>query len=135
MARRFQFSLRTALLLVFVIALVAWPTTSVLRSYLASRGLVPVAGYVEYNGQPLGNATVTFIPTRPGAKALRGTTDAAGHFQTETPATPGAYGIAVAAANGGTTAAIKAKYTTTGTSGLIVVIRPGDNRFRFFLGD
>lgn len=53
MSRRIQFSLRATLIAIFVIALIAWPTSSWMRTYLANRGLVRVAGRVTFKGQPL----------------------------------------------------------------------------------
>jgi hypothetical protein len=50
MARRFQFSLRTLFWLWLAIAIVVWPTASLLRSYLAERGLVPVTGLITLKG-------------------------------------------------------------------------------------
>lgn len=136
MTRRFQFSLRTALLLVFVMALLAWPTASLLRSYLANRGLVPVAGLLVFKGAPVSNATITFTPKLAGAKPVRGTTDAGGRFQTDTPAAPGAYTIAVGEAAGGASTRIPPRYTSAATSGLVVEIHPaGNNQFDFLLVD
>ncbi|HEV3021136.1 MAG TPA: hypothetical protein VGX76_01665 [Pirellulales bacterium] len=132
MGRRFQFSLRTALLLV----LVAGPTASVLRTYLANRGLVPITGLVVLKGKPLANAAITLVPQVPGPKPVRGTTDAAGRFQTETPATPGTYGVAIAEATGGASSRISPKLKSNAMSGLVVEVQAGlDNELFFSLSD
>jgi hypothetical protein len=93
MARRLQFSLRTALVLVFVIALVAWPTTSWLRSYLANRGLVPVKGRVTYRGQPLQDAKVLMVPMKAGGRPIEVVTNGVGEM--ESLAMPGDYTVGI----------------------------------------
>jgi hypothetical protein len=132
MARRFQFSLRIALLLVFVLALIAWPTSDWLRAYLANKGLVPVNGSIWHSGKGLANATITFIPLQPGAKSVRGATKTSGSFQTETLVTPGDYIVVVAENSAATAPRVPPKYANATTSPLRVTISAtGDNHFHF----
>ena len=54
----------------------------------------PVAGSVTYNGQPLANAVVTFIPS--SGRPTAGITNAQGEFTLPTGALPGANKVTVA---------------------------------------
>jgi hypothetical protein len=61
---------------------------------------VPVKGVVTYNGKPLANAFVQFIPEDGGGRDASGTTDANGAFQLSTfrpndGALPGSYKVTV----------------------------------------
>jgi hypothetical protein len=48
------------------------------------QGLARVSGRVRYNGQPLANATVTFVPEEQGARTASGTTDNKGYYRLTT---------------------------------------------------
>jgi hypothetical protein len=61
---------------------------------------VPVKGVVTFDGKPLPNATVLFIPQEPGGRDAHGTTDDDGVFVLSTAgsadgALPGAYKVTV----------------------------------------
>jgi hypothetical protein len=63
---------------------------------------VPVTGTITYNGKPLANAAIAFVPFGAGANAATGTTNASGNFilttfKTDDGAIPGTYGISIAA--------------------------------------
>jgi hypothetical protein len=133
MSRPFQFSLRTALLLIFVIALVAWPCSVWLRTYLANRGLVAVKGLVTFKGQPLLGAKVILVPATVAAKPVQGVTNISGVFQTETLARPGDYGVVIV---GPASRSVPAKYTNAATSGMVVTVSAtGQNDLAFNLID
>jgi len=132
MSRRFQFSLRIALLLVFAIALAAWPSSIWLRTYLANRGLVPVKGRVTFKGAPLDNAKVILMPVKSGAKPVQGVTKADGTYEMETLAAPGEYGVAIEAGTRG----VPPKYSSATTSALVVAVSAtGQNDLAFDLAD
>lgn len=134
MAHRLQFSLRTALALVFVIALVAWPTSTWLRTYLANRGLVPVTGRVTFKGQPLQDAKVVMVP-RGGGKPVEGVTDATGAYELGRPAKPGDYAVGITE-NGRVKRGLSPKFADGSMSGLPVCVRDsGMNTFDFDLSD
>ncbi|MGH7140708.1 MAG: hypothetical protein ACREHD_33670 [Pirellulales bacterium] len=135
MPRRFQFSLRAALTLVFFIALIAWPTSVWLRTYLANRGLVPVKGCVVFKGQPLQDAKVVMNPLKPGRKALQGVTNARGDYETDTLASPGEYAVSIAEL-GPTKRGLPLKYGDASMSGLTISVSAGgQNQFDFALSD
>lgn len=135
LARPLQFSLRAALIAIFVIALISWPASRWLRTYLANRGLVPVMGRVTFKGQPLANAKVVLVPRAPGKKPAQGVTDAAGFYRTETLVKPGEYtvGITELGVGGGR---VPSKYADGSMSGLTVSINDnGENHLAFDLRD
>ena len=134
MARRIQFSLRTLFWLWLAIAIVVWPTASLLRSYLATRGLVPVTGVVTLRGQPVANATVALVSPKPGAKSVKGVTGPQGRFALEALVAPGEYTVVIT--DGGThpTQRIPSVFNSVATSGLKVEVRAtGDNQVNFEL--
>lgn len=45
------------------------------------KGLVPVKGTVQYDNQPLCNATISLQPENPGQRAAAGSSDASGNFK------------------------------------------------------
>jgi hypothetical protein len=49
-----------------------------------SHGLAPVSGTVLYNGQPLANAVVGFVPAEGGGRGANGTTDKNGNYRLTT---------------------------------------------------
>ena len=57
-----------------------WVMTSVVVLAGCGGGLVPVAGTVTLDGEPVAGAKVTFIPAGPGIPAT-GTTDATGRYE------------------------------------------------------
>ncbi|HQU45560.1 MAG: hypothetical protein B7Z73_09225 [Planctomycetia bacterium 21-64-5] len=131
MNRRFQFSLRTALLAVFIIALVARPTSIWVRNYLANRGLVPVKGIVTFKGQPLKDALVVMVPAT-GGKPVQGVTNASGDYEIETLVMPGAYKVSITQAGPGNR--VPPKYASASMSGLTInVSASGQNHFPFDL--
>jgi hypothetical protein len=48
------------------------------------KGLAPVSGTVTYNGKPLANASLAFLPDEQGARGASGTTDANGSYRLTT---------------------------------------------------
>ncbi|HVX09797.1 MAG TPA: carboxypeptidase-like regulatory domain-containing protein [Pirellulales bacterium] len=135
MARRPQFSLHTALVLVFVIALVTWPSSVWIRHYLANRGLVPVKGSVVFKGQPLKDAQVVLIPAQAGGKPLQGRTDARGDYEMDRLVAPGEYTVTITEV-GSAKRGLSPKYASATMSGLTVfVAAKGPNHFVFQLTD
>lgn len=131
MPSRLQFSLRTALIAVFVLALVTWPTSRWLRTYLANRGLVPVTGRVIYRGQPL-LAKVVLTPVAGGVTS-QGMTKADGTYELESFVRPGDYAVGITEA-GTAQRGLPRKFADGSTSGLMVsVSERGSNHFRFDL--
>ena len=129
MARRLQFSLRTTLLLVFVIALLVRPANKWIRTYVLNRGLVSVKGQVFFKGQPLPDAKVLLVAVTPGAKPVQGVTNAGGTY--ETLATPGSYAVGIVEVGTGKRG-VSAKYATPSTSGLTVSLgATGENYLDF----
>lgn len=122
MSRRFQFSLRTALLVVFLIALAAWPTTRWLRTYIANRGLAVVKGSVTLKGKPLDNAKIIWFPWK-GGKPAEAVTNAAGIYELDPPIKPGQYAIGITDAVG--EGRIPPKYADGSTSGITVYVQEG----------
>ena len=113
-------------------ALIAWPTSDWLRTYLANKGLVPVNGSIWHSGKGLTNATITFVPLEPGAKPVRGATKTSGSFQTETLVAPGDYVVVVAENSAPTPPRVPPQYTSAVTSPLRVRIgATADNHFHF----
>ena len=134
MTRRFQFSLRTTLLLVFVIALVTWPSSIWLRSYLANRGLVPVKGRVIFKGQPLQDAQVVMAPVKAGGKPVQGLTNARGEYEMEAPLLPGQYTVSITEM-GATKRLLSLKYANASSGLTIMVSAEGSIQFDFELSD
>ena len=133
MRSRLQFSLRTALIAVFVLALAAWPTGSWLRNYLANRGHVSVKGRVTFKGQPL-LAKVIFTPTAGGVPS-QGVTKADGTYELERLVRPGEYTVAIAEV-GAAKRGVPRKYADGFGSGLRVhASDSGPNNFHFELSD
>jgi hypothetical protein len=134
MARRLQFSLRTLFWFWLAIAIVVWPTASLLRSYLAARGLVPVSGVVTLRGQPVANATVTLVPSKPVAKSVKGVTGPQGRFALETLVAPGEYTVVITGGGTHPTQRIPPVFNSAATSGLTVAVRAtADNQVNFEL--
>lgn len=133
MRRRIQFSLRTILLVVFVLALIAWPSTRWLRTYLANRGLVPVTGRVTFKGQPL-FAKVVMTP-KDGGKTAEGVTIADGTYELDRPIRPGDYMVGISE-NGALTRGLSPKFADGSMSGLTISVHDGGlQTFDFDLGD
>lgn len=133
MRRRLQFSLSTALIAIFVLAVVTWPTSSWLRNYLANRGLVQVTGRVIFKGQPL-LAKVIFRPTAGGAPSP-GVTKADGSYELERFVRPGEYTVAITEV-GAAKRGLPRKFADGSMSGLRVhASESGPNNFQFELGD
>jgi hypothetical protein len=109
--------------------------------------LAPVEGVVTFDGAPVGNAGVMFVPDR-GAMAV-GITDAEGKFTLKTANYPGALigGHRVSISKDETTAIpqrrgfplykitnyIPAKYADPALSGLTADVQDDDNHFEFKL--
>lgn len=118
---------------VFVLALVAWPTSSWLRAYLANRGLVQVTGRVIFKGQPL-LAKVIFTPAAGGAPS-QGVTKANGTYELEKFVRPGEYTVAITEV-GAAKRGLPRKFADGFTSGLRVhASESGSNNFVFELSD
>lgn len=132
MPPRLQFSLRTSLIAIFALALVAWPTMSWLRIYLANRGLVPVKGRVTFKGQPV-LAKVLFSPAV-GGTPVQGVTNAVGDYDLESLVRPGQYAVGITQGTGSWR--LPPKYGDSSTSGLTVIVpESGDSHFAFDLRD
>lgn len=133
MRSRLQFSLRTALIAVFVAAVVTWPTSSWLRTYLANRGLVPVTGRVIFKGQPL-LAKVVLTPMSGGVPS-EGLTKADGAFELESFVRPGEYTVGIVEV-GAAKRGFPRSFADGSMSGLMVSVSArGPNHFQFELSD
>ncbi|MDZ7615507.1 MAG: hypothetical protein U1E05_00795 [Patescibacteria group bacterium] len=98
-----------------------------------------VAGTLMLQGKPVSQGSVAFF-REPGVPAGMGNLNAAGEFQVGEPLPVGTYLVAfhfddgevAGAPEAGQAAAkpkVPAKYWSESTSGLTVIVEPGDNRF------
>ena len=111
---------------------------------------VPVEGTITHQGQPLADASVTFLPANKEGRSAVARTDSAGRYSLRTfepgdGAIPGDYGVQIvkyeepdAEPEDGVTPPLKSlipeKYTTVATSGLkATVTDDGTNNFDFDL--
>jgi len=102
MTKRFQFRLRTLLLVVVPVLVVALPFGWYLRPELLRT--VPVSGSVTLDGVPLDGAMISFATADSRARPAFGNTDKAGRFRLWTPirrlpvakgALPGTYQVTI----------------------------------------
>lgn len=142
-----------ALLLVALAALTVLPACS---NAIKTEG---VSGVVTYNGEPLADANVKFIPTDSTGSQSVGKTNEKGEYKLQTllgaadaGTTPGEYKVAIDCVETYETgdmieengeekpetiaeSLIPAKYNNAETSGLTATVAPGDNTINFDLTD
>ena len=118
-----------------------------------------VTGVITYNGEPLADATVKFIPTDATGSQSYGKTNEKGEYKLQTllgaadaGTTPGEYKVTVDCIETVETgnmieengeekpetvaeSLIPAKYNNAETSGLTATVAPGDNTINFDLSD
>ncbi len=143
----------------FALCLVALSMLAVLPACSKAIKTEGVTGVITYNGEPLADATVKFIPTDSTGSQSYGKTNEKGEYKLQTllgaadaGTTPGEYKVTVDCIetyetgnmieeNGGEVAETKArsvipeKYNNAETSGLTATVNPGDNAIDFDLTD
>ncbi len=107
--------------------------------------MAKVSGTVTFNGVPIADATVTFVPEK--GRVATGVTDKQGRFTMTTfekndGALPGQYRVAISAQAARSPkeaddarATIPVKYSNSETSGLMVEVKMGVNEFQICLQD
>lgn len=143
----------------FALCFVALAMLAVLPACSKAIKTEGVTGVVTYNGEPLADATVKFIPTDGTGSQSYGKTNEKGEYKLQTllgaadaGTTPGEYKVTVDCIetvetgnmieeNGETKpetvaeSLIPAKYNNAETSGLTATVAPGDNTINFDLSD
>ena len=143
----------------FALGLVALAMLTVLPACSNEIKTEGVTGVVTYNGEPLADATVKFIPTDGTGSQSYGKTNEKGEYKLQTllgaadaGTTPGEYKVTVDCIETVETgkmiqengeekpetiaqSLIPAKYNNAETSGLTATVAPGDNKIDFALED
>ena len=143
----------------FALGLVALAMLTVLPACSNAIKTEGVTGVVTYNGEPLADATVKFIPTDGTGSQSYGKTNEKGEYKLQTllgaadaGTTPGEYKVTVDCIETVETgkmiqengeekpetiaqSLIPAKYNNAETSGLTATVAPGDNKIDFALED
>ena len=143
----------------FALYLVALAMLAVLPACSKAIKTEGVTGVVTYNGEPLADATVKFIPTDATGSQSYGKTNEKGEYKLQTllgaadaGTTPGEYKVTVDCITTVETgnmieengeekpetvaeSLIPAKYNNAETSGLTATVAPGDNTINFDLSD
>ena len=143
----------------FALCLVALAMLAVLPACSKAIKTEGVTGVITYNGEPLANATVKFIPTDATGSQSYGKTNEKGEYKLQTllgaadaGTTPGEYKVTVDCIETVETgnmieengeekpetvaeSLIPAKYNNAETSGLTATVAPGDNTINFDLTD
>lgn len=143
----------------FALCLVALSMLAVLPACSKAIKTEGVTGVITYNGEPLANATVKFIPTDSTGSQSYGKTNEKGEYKLQTllgaadaGTTPGEYKVTVdcitTVETGNTIeengeekeetvaeSLIPTKYNNAETSGLTATVAPGDNTINFDLSD
>ena len=143
----------------FALGLVALAMLAVLPACSKAIKTEGVTGVVTYNGEPLADATVKFIPTDATGSQSYGKTNEKGEYKLQTllgaadaGTTPGEYKVTVDCITTVETgnmiqengeekpetvaeSLIPAKYNNAETSGLTATVAPGDNTINFDLSD
>ena len=143
----------------FALGLVALAMLTVLPACSNAIKTEGVTGVVTYNGEPLADATVKFIPTDGTGSQSYGKTNEKGEYKLQTllgaadaGTTPGEYKVTVDCIETVETgkmiqengeekpetiaqSLIPAKYNNAETSGLTATVAPGDNKIDFTLED
>ena len=143
----------------FALCLVALSMLAVLPACSKAIKTEGVTGVITYNGEPLANATVKFIPTDATGSQSYGKTNEKGEYKLQTllgaadaGTTPGEYKVTVDCIETVETgnmieengeekpetvaeSLIPAKYNNAETSGLTATVAPGDNTINFDLSD
>ncbi len=143
----------------FALCLVALSMLAVLPACSKAIKTEGVTGVITYNGEPLANATVKFIPTDATGSQSYGKTNEKGEYKLQTllgaadaGTTPGEYKVTVDCITTVETgnmieengeekeetvaeSLIPAKYNNAETSGLTATVAPGDNTINFDLSD
>ena len=143
----------------FALGLVALAMLTVLPACSKAIKTEGVTGVVTYNGEPLADATVKFIPTDGTGSQSYGKTNEKGEYKLQTllgaadaGTTPGEYKVTVDCIETVETgkmiqengeekpetiaqSLIPAKYNNAETSGLTATVAPGDNKIDFALED
>ena len=143
----------------FALGLVALAMLTVLPACSKAIKTEGVTGVVTYNGEPLADATVKFIPADGTGSQSYGKTNEKGEYKLQTllgaadaGTTPGEYKVTVDCIETVETgkmiqengeekpetiaqSLIPAKYNNAETSGLTATVAPGDNKIDFALED
>ncbi len=143
----------------FALCLVALAMLAVLPACSKAIKTEGVTGVITYNGEPLADATVKFIPTDATGSQSYGKTNEKGEYKLQTllgaadaGTTPGEYKVTVDCIETVETgnmieengeekpetvaeSLIPAKYNNAETSGLTATVKPGDNTINFDLSD
>jgi len=143
----------------FALCLVALAMLAVLPACSKAIKTEGVTGVITYNGEPLADATVKFIPTDATGSQSYGKTNEKGEYKLQTllgaadaGTTPGEYKVTVDCITTVETgnmieengeekpetvaeSLIPAKYNNAETSGLTATVAPGDNTINFDLSD
>ncbi|MBR4104084.1 MAG: carboxypeptidase regulatory-like domain-containing protein [Thermoguttaceae bacterium] len=143
----------------FALCLVALSMLAVLPACSKAIKTEGVTGVITYNGEPLADATVKFIPTDATGSQSYGKTNEKGEYKLQTllgaadaGTTPGEYKVTVDCIETVETgnmieengeekpetvaeSLIPAKYNNAETSGLTATVAPGDNTINFDLTD
>lgn len=143
----------------FALCFVALAMLAVLPACSKAIKTEGVTGVITYNGEPLADATVKFIPTDATGSQSYGKTNEKGEYKLQTllgaadaGTTPGEYKVTVdciTTVETGRTiqengeekeetvaeSLIPAKYNNAETSGLTATVAPGDNTINFDLSD
>ena len=143
----------------FALGLVALAMLTVLPACSKAIKTEGVTGVITYNGEPLADATVKFIPTDATGSQSYGKTNEKGEYKLQTllgaadaGTTPGEYKVTVDCIETVETgkmiqengeekpetiaqSLIPAKYNNAETSGLTATVAPGDNKIDFALED
>ena len=115
------------------------------------KGLINVTGKVTYKGNPVPNATVSFVPTLPDKQSSVGKTDSSGNYTLEmSPSAkgvlPGEYRVRIEAVDGVAGMGAKGevikpkslipeKYAKVDTSGIMLKVSPSEKKHDFELKD
>ena len=143
----------------FALCLVALSMLAVLPACSKAIKTEGVTGVITYNGEPLADATVKFLPTDATGSQSYGKTNEKGEYKLQTllgaadaGTTPGEYKVTVDCITTVETgnmieengeekpetvaeSLIPAKYNNAETSGLTATVKPGDNTINFDLTD
>ncbi|MBP3531290.1 MAG: carboxypeptidase regulatory-like domain-containing protein [Thermoguttaceae bacterium] len=143
----------------FALCLVALSMLAVLPACSKTIKTEGVTGVITYNGEPLADATVKFIPVDSTGSQSYGKTNEKGEYKLQTllgaadaGTTPGEYKVTVDCIETVETgnmieengeekeetiarSLIPAKYNNAETSGLTATVAPGDNTINFDLSD
>ena len=151
--------IRTKTMKKFALGLVALAMLAVLPACSNAIKTEGVTGVVTYNGEPLADATVKFLPTDGTGSQSYGKTNEKGEYKLQTilgaadaGTTPGEYKVTVDCVETYETgvtfeengeeknetkvrSVIPEKYNNPETSGLTATVNPGDNKIDFALED